>query len=341
MSNLATRTTIHTPPPGMSSFTDALIACNGDVSVLRNATPLPKDAQELIDKAVIRVGLERLSVAADVMRRGLVFSLPNPMSIMEVYWEQESKVGDARRTMLPNARGENQLIDRAGVRVPVYCTMDDFSLNARTLMASRRSGTPLDTSMVEQATRRVNESIEDAFINGAGIAVGGNTAYGLLTAPNRALYQFTGGAVGRAWDDATKTGEHILIDVLDMVAAAQANFKYGPYHLWVGTSYGNKLNYDFKANGALTIKQRLQMISAGGSNLTISVADRLPQHKVVLTQMTSDVIDVIDGMQPTAVSWPGAGGFSSHFVVMAFVIPRIKDDYDGNSGVVVGSTDGT
>jgi uncharacterized linocin/CFP29 family protein len=334
--NKASRFSLAGEPTGaLRGLQSALVSCRS-IDELRSLAPMPKDAQEMIDAAVVKVGLDRLSVVADVMAEGLTYGLPDPLSTMELYWEKESKTGHAQRTMLPGARGERQLADRSGVRVPIYATTDDFSLNVRTLRASERAGAPLDTSMVEQATRRVNEAIEDAMINGAGITVGGNDAPGLMNQTNINTQVYTGS--NPAWDHTSKTGAEILADVLLMIDALQADRKFGPYNLYIPTEYGNAINNDFKAASDKTIRQRLEEIVVGGRPLRIREADALTDDYTLLVQMTSDVVDVVVGQEPTVVSWEDGPGWERMFVVLAFMIPRVKDDYDGNSGVCRGYT---
>jgi hypothetical protein len=311
------------------------------VQEMRALSPLPENAQKLVDTAVVKVGLERLSVVADLMAEGLTYNLPNPLSVTEVQWESVNKIGDAIRTMSPEARGEFQLPDRSINRVPVYLTMDDFSVNIRTLLASQRVGQPLDTFMVEEATRRVNEAIEDAAINGAGIQQNGYTTPGLLTASVSTAYTYeTSGGSTTAWTHSSKTGQKIVNDVLAMIDLMQAAHRYGPYNLYVNTTYGNALNKNFSDGTTTfptTILQRLEQIQVGGRNLRVRVADRLPTDRTVLVQMTSDVIDVIDGQRPTVVPWTSPSGFTLFWAVMAIVIPRIRKDYDSNKGIVTGN----
>ena len=305
------------------------------VADMRGLTPLPKDAQELVDNAVVEVGLERLTVVKSVIDAGLVYNLPNPMGVMELYSEKLNKAGHAIRTMIPGARGEYQNLDRTGHRVPIYATTDDFTLNVRALMASRRSGAPLDTSHIKQATRRVNESIEDAMIFGAtGLQVNGNTVPGILTAPNSNAITFVD---GESWTHVNHSGEDILADVLSLVDALEADNKFGPYTLYVPTAYGNKLNEDFKSNSDKTIRKRLEELDVGGAKLKIVVADRFSDDTVALVQMTSDVVELIVGQQPTVVSWTDGPKWNHFFTVLAFAIPRVRDDYDGQSGIVVGT----
>jgi hypothetical protein len=313
-------------PRGLAS---TLLRCHS-INEMRHLAPLPKDAQELIDRAVVQVGLDRLVLVADLMAEGLTFPIADPLSVMEVTWENEALIGHAIRTMQPSARGERQLPDRKIERIPIYATIDDFSFDSRLLRASQRAGTPIDVSMVAQATRRVNESIEDSAFNGAGITVTGNDAPGVLNAPGVNTETLTASWV-------TATGEQMLGDVLDMADELRDVRRFGPYNLYIPTAYGNSINADFKANSDKTIRMRLEELAYGGRNLRVRVADFLPDDTVVMLQMTSDIIDVITGQSPTAVSWQDGPGWQRFFAIISFTIPRVKVDYEGNTGIVVGT----
>lgn len=314
------------PHRGLASM---YMRCNS-VAEMRNLAPLPKDAQELIDRAVVRVGLERLAITADFLAEGLTFPVANPMSVMEVYWESISRTGHAIRTMKPEARGERQLPDRSPNRIPIYVTIDDFSFNSRVLLASQRAGAPIDTTLVSDATRNVNESIEDAMINGVPFNVAGNDAPGLLNAPGVNTFTLTG-----PWD--TLTGEQILQDILGMAGTLRAVRRFGPYNLYIPADYGNVLNEDFKTNSDKTVRTRLEELRYGGRGIRVREADMLPPDTVVMVQMTEDIADIITGQMPTVVSWEDGPGWQRFFAVLAFMVPRIKVDYDGGTGIVVGT----
>ena len=303
------------------------------VAELRALSPLPEDAQRVVDSTVVSVGLERLVFVADLLAEGLTFPLPNPMSVTEVQWDKVTKTGHAIRTMSPEARGEYQLPNRTSQSVPVYLTMDDFSLNIRTFLASQRIGLPLDTSMIAEATRRVNESIEDAAINGAGVVVGGNSTPGLLDLVGTNAY-----AISTSW--LTATGAVIVANVLAMIALNQAVGRYGPFNLYVPTAVGNRLNENYSdgvTTFPVTIQQRLEQIQAGGRTIRVRTADRLPATKVALVQMTNDVVDVIDGQRPTSIPWTSPSGFTLFWAVMAIQIPRFKTDVNGATGITIGT----
>jgi hypothetical protein len=311
---------------------------NSGLSVpeLRAASPLPDNAQRIVDQTVAEVGLERLVVAGDIIAAGLTFPLTDPLSVMEVAWESVSKTGGAQRTMNPSARGENQLPDRKMATIPVYLTTDDFSMGIRTLKMSERVGTPLDTTLVGQATRRVNEAIEDATINGAGITIGTGKTPGLLNAPNANQYALT--VDWTAPNVVGTTGPKMVDDVLNMVGVAQADKHYGPYQVYLGTKAGLTVSGDYKANtSGTTLSRILEIPGISG----VKVADQMPSGptgpQVVLIQMTSDVVDMITGQAPTVIPWTSNDGFTLFWLVLAIMIPRFRADYDGNSGIVIGS----
>ena len=319
----------------------------GELSVpaLRSLSPLSDKAQVLVDRAVVNVGLERLVFAADLMAAGLTEPISDPLSVMQLEWEQVSKIGNAQRTMSPSARGENQLVDRRIKRLPIYVTTDDFSVGIRTLKASQRVGTPIDVTQVEQATRRVNEAIEDAAlygatsIDGTQFNVGGYGAPGLLNAPNANTE-----ALAVDWNGSNTigtTGPAMIEDVLSMIGTLEADKKFGPYNLYIGTRAGNMIEGDFKVNTTGTIRQRIEAIEAGGRRINIRVADQMPTAatgiQAVLVEMTSDVVQMVVGQPPTVIPWTSLDGFTLYWLVMAIMVQRVRDDYEGNSGIVIGT----
>lgn len=304
----------------------------------RAMAPLPKDAQELIDEVVIGVGLDRLTFVADLISEGLTFPLANWLSVPELYWEKESQTGGAQRTMVPKTRGEGNLADREGTTIPIYLTMDNFDIGIRELLASERAGSPLDTGHIVQATRRVNEAIEDAGING-GPTVGGNSSPGLLTAPSANSIVYEG--AGMAWDNVSKTGAEIVLDVQSMAATLRADRMFGPYNLYVNTAYGHKMNQNYSDGVTtfdMTIRKRLEQLEYGGRPLRIREVDQMAADRTSLIQMTPDVVDVVLGDEPMPVSWQDGPGWVFHHAVMACIVPRFKDTYDNQSGVCNGFT---
>lgn len=313
----------------------------------RTLAPLPDKAQVQIDRAVVEVGLQRLTIAADVMAAGLTYNLSDPLSVAQLEWNTISKIGAAQRTMSPSAKGENKLPIMTPNRLPIYLTTDRFELDIRTLKTSQRMGMPLDTAIVKQCVRAVNEAVEDALINGAttldgqAMAVGGYSAPGLLNAPNANTKNLT----AAAWTT-TPVAATIFAETMAMITQLQGDKKFGPYRMYVGSQISNVLDGDYSTatNTVTTLRQRLLQIDGLES---IKVADLLTNgngatpsigNKVILMQMTSDVVDMVVGQNPTVIPWTSLDGFTIYNLVMAILIPRVRSDADGNSGIVIGTT---
>lgn len=303
----------------------------------RAAAPLVEKAQVVIDNAVVEVGQQRLTLVADLMAAGLTYTLNDPLSVPYLEWYSSDKVGAAKRTMSPDARGERKMPSLSPNRLPIYLTTDDFSIDIRTLKMSQRAGLPLDTTLVRHCTRSVNEAIEDAAINGAttldgqDLQVGGYKAPGILTAPGAEAETLT----TAAWST-VPVGATVFTELMKMIVKLQANGKYGPYRLYVPTTVGNGLSADYNSGSAnpTTIQNRLLQIEGLEA---IRVADKLPSNKVALIQMTSDVIDVVVGQSPTVIPWTSLNGFHIYNLVMAIIVPRVRSDINGDSGIAIGT----
>jgi hypothetical protein len=60
-------------------------------------------------------------------------------------------------------------------------------------------------------------------------------------------------------------------------------------------------------------------------------------QQMALVQMTSDVVEMINGQPPTVIPWTSLDGFTLYWLIMAVMVQRVRSDYDGNSGVYLGS----
>lgn len=312
-----------------------LLHSNFDLSILRpvadpsvnglavNGTLL-YDEWKLFDQTIQQVARERLLCVADLIQRGLVMNLPNAMGVMNLDWQRVvDDLVDAEVTMtgLPEATKDRQGFELLSMPIPIF--HKEFYYNLRHLAAARRHGRNPDVSHAEVATRKLSEKIEYTLFNGLTIA--GQTIYGLATHPDR-----TTGSVTASW--ATATGEQIVGDVIAMTTdAAVTNNMEGPYVLYVSRTVAMRLAEDYKANSDLTIRQRIMEIPG---ILAILPTGRLTGTNVILAQMTSDVVQMVNGIQPTMVEWDSHAGFQQNFKIFAIMLPRIRSDGFQQSGIV-------
>ena len=163
------------------------------------------------------------------------------------------------------------------------------------------------------------------FQGASSYAFGGGTIYGYVDAPN--LNPVT---LSEDWDASSCTGEDILDDVRAMKQASIDAMHYGSWVLYIPTAYETVLDDDFKAASDKTVRQRILEI-AGIQNVT--VADKLAANNVLLIQMTSDVVRMVQGLPLTTVEWQTQGNMVFHFKVMNILVPQVRFDQEGNSGI--------
>lgn len=312
----------------------------GVSSPVFNATTLRKDEWILLDSVVLKAARQRLRAWADLSAANTYGGF-NGMSRTILEHETMSDPGEAVVDMdgLTDGRNDAPRFQLEGLPLPI--THVDFFFSMRKLMMSRNTGTPLDTVMAEAAGRRVAETIEQTLIGTVtGMTYGDSTGYGRTSS----VYGYTNfpGRVTKT-DLTTPTGsnpEAVMQDVLEMRDLAYGQNFYGPYVLYHSTSYDQWLDNDYFRTGSTaihrTLRERIQAIDG------ISAVRRLDYltsgYQLLLVQMTSDVARAVNGMDITTVQWESQGGMRVNFKVMAIQVPQIREDFNGNCGIVHGTT---
>jgi len=311
---------------GFGSVASRLM-CNGlNINALRTNAVLHKDEWEQFDAVVVEVARSRLVGIADLQDANLVVSIPNAMGVTTVQHETMSDMSDASIDMSGLTEAEADRVLFQPVNTPLPIIHKDFHISLRNLSSSRRLGLPLDTTQIAVATRRVADRMEDLLFNGTTVGAGGGTIWGYTNAPTRNT-----GTVAASWALAATAGTSILDDLLAMIAIAQSDNMFGPYQLYVSVPVYTRLLNDFKTNSDKSILGRiLEIPDIRG----IKSTTRLSGTNVLLVQFTSDVVDLLDGLQPTPVFWETQGGMMLNFKVMAITAPRVKADQSGRSGIV-------
>ena len=297
-----------------------------NANALRTNTSLRKDEWIQFDEALIEIATQRMVGVGDLLSAGLRFDVTNGLGSTTVEWETVDETREAEVNMDGINRAQNDRVDFVLQSLPLPIIHRDFEINSRALQVSRTRGEALDTTNMRIAGRKVSERIEQILFNGITYTFAGASIFGYTTHPNRNTVTLTA-----AWDASGVTGEDMLDDLLSMISAAHADRMFGPYMLYVPTLWWIALLDDFKANSDKSILTRLLEVP---SIIDIKVSDFITVDNAILVQMTSDVVDMVVAQQPTTVQWETDGGFKLNFKVMAVMIPRIKADADGRSGIV-------
>lgn len=309
---------------GGGMVAQALMKNGFNVNALRTQDVLRRDEWKLFDDVIIDVARKRLTAVGDLMSRGLTLPIPNALGVTKIEWEQASDLTDAEVSMggITDAQRDRQTFALKSIPLPII--HKDFQINIRALEASRTLGQPLDTTQAAVAARIVSEKIETILFNGSLVAGTGNTIPGYTTHADRIT-----GSLGTAWT--TETGENILADVLAMLTAAAEKNMYGPFIIYIPVGAFVNMGNDFKSDSDKSIMARV--LETPGIE-AIQPSSDLAASEVVMVQMTSDVVDMIEGIQPTMVTWESHGGMMLNFKVLAIMVPRIKSDKAGQSGVI-------
>ena len=293
-----------------------------------NAT-LRKEEWKILDEAIVRVAKDRLRVVADLRANGLTYSIPNGMAKTVLETETVGDITPATISMDPARDGENDRPEYELTNLPLPVIHKDFFFSARQVATSRNLGSTIDTTSAELASRRVAEEAEKLVLGtGSSFSYGGGTIYGLTNFPSRITQTIT-----------QPTGSNQLTTVREILAMRQASEDakhYGPWVLYNSPSWDQYLDDDYSTQkGDNTLRQRIRAISGIQD---VRTADYLGSgYQLLLVQQSSDVIRMVMGMDITTIQWETHGGMRLNFKVMAIMVPQLRADFNGNTGIVHGS----
>lgn len=309
----------------------------GRMNPVTNATTLlRKDEWKMLDRAVLKAARLRLTAWNDLASRNS-FGGFNGMAKMILEHETMSDPGEALVDMdgLTEGRSDKPLFQNEGLPLPI--THSSFNVSARKLANSRNSGTPLDTTMAEANGRRVAEMIEQTLIGvKTGVTFGVTADYG--NTPT--VYGYTNHPdINTKVDMTAPSGTNGTTILTEWLAARELLYDakfFGPYMVYVSDNYDQFLDNEFKTESGISLRTRLLQIP---NVIDIKRLDFLTTNDAVLfVQMTSDVARAVNGMGMTTIQWDAHGGMQTMFKVMAIMVPQIRADFDGNSGICYATT---
>jgi len=307
---------------GAGPVAQRLMANKFNINALRTLSVLDRDEWKLFDNRVVQIARERLIIVNDLVQRGLVYNLRNALGVMQLEWATDGDIEPAEITMSGLNQAAKDTWEHGYVSMPIPIVHKEFQYNLRQLMAARNHGRDLDGTHGDLAARKVAEKIEEMVFVGANVSMNNGRIWGLTTHPNRNT-----GSMTAAW--ASATGEQIVGDVLAAVQKEINDFQQGPWIMYVPLTATTRLANDYKANSDDTIMERIMKIDG--------IAAIRPTTKIsagfLLVQLSSDTVEMVNGFGPTMVEWETKGGFELNFKIMSIMVPRIRADRLGQSGI--------
>lgn len=302
------------------------------VMITNAPATLPRYAWELMDTAVFRAVRERLKLVADLRGAGLEYNLPNGMAHTMLTYQKTGDMTDATISMDPTRRSEGDRPDTDYVVLPLPIIHKDLDFSLREILVSRNGNLPLDTTSADIAGRKVAEMAEKLATGTAGsFSYGGGTIYGLTNFPQRAT------KTDMPVPDGTN-GPAVIAAILALRQMLIDDNHPGPYMFYVNKQWAQWLDTDFSsAKGDNTLRQRILAI---GDITDVRTLDYLPQtqYACCLVEMSSVNIRMVIGMEIQTIQWESAGGFMKHYKVMCLIVPQLRADSNGNSGIAHGRT---
>lgn len=311
----------------VSDFRAHLIQGELKLNKLRTNNILRKDEWKAFDEAVVDIFRHNLVGIEDLRTAGLTRDLGG-LGTMIDEWEMISDMEEANADMSGITPGQKSQpeFELAGVPIPII--HKDFQINIRRLLASRKMGASLDTTMAEIAARKVRDKLDQMVFNGLPeIRSKQFVVHGYTTFPFRNQMPLSG-----IWGEAGSTP---LADVLSMLEVMNDNNMNGPFNIYVPRSFWANLYDDYDVQKPGTIAERiLQIPDIRNIKQATPLDGTAASAEVVMVQLSREVVDLSIGQDVTNVEWETLGGMQTNFKVMCAMAPRLKRDEEGRCGVV-------
>lgn len=296
-----------------------------------NAT-LRRDEWKSLDDAIMMVARDRLIGVNDLISKGLTYNLNNALGTTIFEWHDVSDSMEAIVSMDGVTRGQGDRPKYQHNYIPIPIIHVDYEINTRVLEASRNMGNPLDSHSAENAARRVAEKLEDMLFTNITYSYGEtdsrsrNSIYSYVNFPDRNKKAIT------AWDASGKTGAQIIADVLGAKQQSLDAKHYGPWTLYLPSNYETTIDADYDATTpGTTIRERILKISG---ITEIKVADHLADDNILMVEMKSNTVRLINGLAMQNIEWKTEGNWVNKYKVIAIQVPQIRSDQNGACGIV-------
>ena len=292
---------------------------------------LTRDDWILIDRSVMQEARPRLKAFGDLRAGGRTFTIPNGMGKTVLEYQRMTDIGPATVSMDGVRKGDSErpTFDIAGLPLPII--HKDFQFPLRQIMTSRNGSMPLDTTNAGLSGRKVAEEAENMTLGLSQqfLSYGGYDIHGYTDFPNRITYTIADPSLN-GW-----TPDDTVNDILAMKQLSVNAYHYGPWKCYCSTGWDEYMDRDYSVNkGNNTLRQRIAAIQNVSEPETL---DYLTGTQLLLVQETADVARAVVGMDITTVHWPTEGGMLHNYKVMAILVPHLRADVNGNTGIVHGN----
>lgn len=287
-----------------------------------------RDAWIAAQDTVIRASRSTLRVLDDLVAAGLTYTVPEGMGVTQLEESVTGDFGEARFVMEPTAKARRDRPTVTYRRHPLPLITADLSFLSRQLAVSRnrRNRIPIDTTTLEQNSRKMDEKIEGMFVGTETYTFAGDTIYGLTNHPQRVTATLTL-PTAPGWTPSI-TYDEINSGIQDL---QDLEFS-GPYGMYFSRAWGEYFRGFFSdVYAAGTLIENVRKIDG------ISWARQLDAlgtgFKLVIFQLSSDVIRAVRIIPRRVINWNTMGGLSEHWKLLDGVVPQLRTNADNEIGL--------
>lgn len=334
---------------GFGDVADRLLEANMDTTILRpwrssngksyvtradgrtylSNTPasLPFETWTRIDARIQQIQRQTLRVWNDLNGAGLGLDLPNGMGTPILTEQTMGDSDEAIISMDPLKNSEDDALEFDTKRYPIPIIHGGFRLTARQIANYRRTGTPVDTIRIGNITRRIAEKVEGLVLGTvATYRYGGGYVYGLTNHPQAQSTTLTN-PTSVGW-----TPETTYNEILGMLTDLQdANYN-GPYGMYFSPAWTQFLAQDYNPNYPnVTLNTKLRDLADLDLRWARKLTYGLTGYKIIIFQLTEDVIQALNGLDLQTLQWDSAGGLAKHFKIMCIYLPKINTNAEGDA----------
>jgi len=299
-----------------------------NVTLNADAT-LRKDEWIHFDTAVIKAAMPRLKAWGD-LESANSYTIANGWGKTVLESQTMSDITPATVSMDGVVKSDNDRPVFGITGLPLPIIHKDFKMSARQIATSRNSNTPLDTTNASLAGTKIAEEVEKLTIGvTTGMTFDGYTVYGYTNWPSRLTATITAPTTG-GW-----TPDVLLSEILAMRDQSINAHYYGPWKVYFGIGWTAYLDADYSAlKGDITLRDRILKLDGITG---IATLDFLTGFNILLVQMTPEVARAVIAMRPQTLQWEEQGGMEICMKVMCVMVPQLRTDYNGNTGIVHGA----
>lgn len=316
------------------SYRDKVLANGKKKAVLVGNTTatLRKNEWIAFDRAIVRAARPALQLIDTLKSAGCQVQGPG-LSATTMEYQSMTDAGNAQLDMdgLAEAERDRVQFDLRGLPLPIAHA--DFSLSWREIQTSRRLGTDIDTTMIEQETHKVLELLEQLSMGTlASYSYAGYTVYGFRNYPYRVTKTFTLPTTS-GW-----TPDTFVSELLDARQSLTDLLLRGPFALFYSPGWDKFFDADYSAAytapaGIGTLRSRLKLID---NITTVQRLEYMPNYEVVLVGLNTNTIRLVNNLEITPVQWSTHGGMKLNFKLLASKIPMLRRNSNDNTAIVHG-----